>query len=116
MPGPRVKPTIVTAGDVAYADKLRAAALRELAELRARSARLAELEERMRDPMHPYDGTTLPAPRQTPLEEARQWIAEHGGSVTAALKQTHPDHGGSSEDFQRTMKARDVIRRLRQRR
>jgi hypothetical protein len=112
MPGPRVKPTIVTAGDVAYSEKLRAAAQRELAVLRARSARLAELEADMRR------AEQLPPapPPPTPLEEARQWIAEHGGSVTAALKQTHPDHGGSSDDFQRTMKARDVIRRSRQRR
>jgi len=42
--------------------------------------------------------------------DARAWIRDHGGSISAALKLTHPDHGGSSEDFQKTMRARDVLR------
>ncbi len=41
--------------------------------------------------------------------EARKWIEEHGGSVAAALKETHPDTGGTAADLQRTMQARKVL-------
>lgn len=41
--------------------------------------------------------------------EAASWIYDHGGSIAAALKATHPDHGGTTEEFQRTLKAREVL-------
>lgn len=40
---------------------------------------------------------------------AAEWIFDHGGTIAAALKATHPDTGGTSEDFQRTIEARDVL-------
>ena len=39
------------------------------------------------------------------VERGRQLIGEHGG-VTAALKATHPDHGGDREDFEAVQAAR----------
>lgn len=44
-------------------------------------------------------------------KDAEEWIRMHGGSVAAALKVTHPDHGGNAHDFQKTIWARDVLRR-----
>jgi hypothetical protein len=41
--------------------------------------------------------------------EARKWVEEHGGSIAAALKETHPDHGGSAADLQRTLEARRIL-------
>jgi len=40
-------------------------------------------------------------------QRGRELIAEHGGS-TAALKATHPDHGGDPEDFRAVQAAREA--------
>jgi hypothetical protein len=36
-------------------------------------------------------------------ERGRQIVAEHGDSIRAAVRATHPDHGGSREDFDAVM-------------
>jgi len=114
--GPRVKPTIVTAGDVAYAERLRTAALKQLEDLRARSARLKELEDYMRRANAEDAAQSAPAPDEThDFFWARAWIQDHGGSIAAALKQTHPDTGGNARDFDLTQEARRLLKRARQR-
>ncbi len=45
------------------------------------------------------------------LDWAQAWIRAHGGSVSAALKATHPDHGGAAADFMLTQKARAILER-----
>lgn len=42
-------------------------------------------------------------------QRGRELIAEHGGE-TAALKATHPDHGGDREDFEAVQAARGATR------
>lgn len=50
----------------------------------------------------------LPSGRGDPSpERGRQLIEEHGG-VRAALHKTHPDHGGSSDDFADVQAAREA--------
>lgn len=97
VPGPRVKQTIETAGDVAYQRKLLHAAVSVLAQ-RLDAYRVAQLQA-WRD-------------EYRELEDARQWIARHGGTTAKALKLTHPDRGGSAADLQRTLRARDTLSRL----
>jgi len=113
--GPRVKPTILTAGDVAYAAKIAARA----AEARAQKRLAEEARRRLDQAWREYEEhQQLQAAAERDVHDlfwARAWIREHGGSIAAALKKTHPDHGGDSADFQFTMKARDIIRRSRQR-
>ncbi|MDP9326134.1 MAG: molecular chaperone DnaJ [Candidatus Dormibacteraeota bacterium] len=43
------------------------------------------------------------------VAEAQAWIRDHGGSVPAALKATHPDHGGTAELLQRTLEAKALV-------
>lgn len=51
----------------------------------------------------------LPMPSGEPsAERGRQLIARHG-SVAAALKATHPDHGGADSDFRAVQAAREVM-------
>lgn len=91
--GPRLKPTLDTAGDISYSARRHDQVRQQLRELLDRQQQ-----------------------RQTQLEawreerDAEDWIRSHGGSVSAALKLTHPDHGGNAADFQKTMRARDVLR------
>lgn len=47
----------------------------------------------------------LPAGDPAQAKRGRDLIAEHGGE-TAALKATHPDHGGDREDFEAVQAAR----------
>jgi hypothetical protein len=42
------------------------------------------------------------------IERGRELIDEHG-SVVAALKATHPDHGGDSDDFRAVQTARNAV-------
>lgn len=42
-------------------------------------------------------------------EEAAAVIARHGVSVAAALKATHPDHGGDPDEFARVQRARELL-------
>jgi hypothetical protein len=93
--GPRVKPTLSTAGDVAYSEKLRERAREQLRDLLERRQRLAEIEAHMQ---HVRD-----------VEWAAEWIERHGGSVPAALKRTHPDTGGNARDFALTQRARQIL-------
>jgi len=121
VPGPRVKPTIETAGDIAYGGRRRQAVVGALKHLQrqideynaAVDREMRRLEEaRARAAAQPfieYDDTRIYTATDA-LEAATTWIREHGGTITAALKQTHPDHGGTSSDFQRTMWARYVLR------
>lgn len=44
----------------------------------------------------------------TTAAEAERLIASYGG-LTAALRATHPDHGGNAEDFHRVQAARQLI-------
>lgn len=41
------------------------------------------------------------------IQRGRALIEQHGG-VSAALKATHPDHGGSREDLEAVMRAREA--------
>jgi hypothetical protein len=41
------------------------------------------------------------------IQRGRELIGEHGGS-TAALKATHPDHGGEPDDFRAVQAAREA--------
>ena len=43
-------------------------------------------------------------------QRGRELIAGHGGE-TAALKATHPDHGGDREDFEAVQAAREAVAR-----
>ena len=115
MPGPRVKPTIETAGDIAYG-RTRARVLRtEL--LRRFDEYNAAIENEMRRAREAVEARARSAEANVRLidafhdeMDAKVWIRDHGGSVSAALKETHPDHGGTSHDLQMTMWARDVLR------
>lgn len=88
MSGPRIKRTLDTAGDLALAELLR-----------------ARLRERLRQQLV---AATL-APTISGRAAAAEWIFDHGGTIAAALKATHPDTGGTKEDFMRTIEARDVL-------
>ncbi len=48
----------------------------------------------------------LPAGDEPSVERGRVLIGEHG-SVVAALKATHPDHGGDAKDFRDVQAARE---------
>jgi hypothetical protein len=105
LSGPRVKRTLDTAGDLSL-DARRQQQLREI---------LLEYKDRLdaaaRLPTD--DWTPPPAPRSAARMMARaaaaEWIFDHGGTIAAALKATHPDTGGTTEEFQRTIEARDVL-------
>lgn len=47
-------------------------------------------------------------PRASAEQAAKDLLAGYGG-LTAALKATHPDHGGSADDFRKVMEARRVL-------
>jgi hypothetical protein len=93
--GPRLKPTIETAGDISYAGKRRERLRELLQQTLDNQRRVAELEAWREE--------------RRQLEWAAQWIEEHGGSVPAALKRTHPDHGGNTRDFMNTQRARQIL-------
>ena len=40
--------------------------------------------------------------------EARAFLDQHGG-LKAALRKFHPDHGGSREDFEKVMRAKELV-------
>jgi hypothetical protein len=84
MAGPRVRPTITTAGDNAFAE-------------RRRQELLQRMLARQRTSRHQL------------VSWADAWIDAHGGTIPAALKATHPDHGGKAADFQRTLEARRIL-------
>lgn len=52
--------------------------------------------------------STDPADAVQTLEQARAVIAEYGG-LAEAIKATHPDAGGNSDDFRRVMRAKELI-------
>jgi hypothetical protein len=93
--GPRVKPTISTAGDIAYSEARRAEVREKLNQLLEGQQRMAQLEAWREE--------------RAQQEWALQWIDDHGGTLSAALKRTHPDQGGTSADFQLTMRAREIL-------
>lgn len=95
--GPRLKPALDTAGDISYATSRRERVREQLVQLLEDQRRRAELEAWRRE--------------RDEWEWAAQWIEDHGGSVPSALKQTHPDHGGSAADFQLTQRAREILKR-----
>jgi len=115
-PGPRVKPTIETAGDIAYGGRRRAAVTQALRELQRRIDDYNAAVDRELRRLHDERARATALPRvdeqleRDVVSAAREWIFEHGGTVTAALKLTHPDHGGTATDFQKTMWARDILR------
>lgn len=90
---PRLKPPLETAGDISYSARRRE-------EVREKLRQLLEHQERQ-----------LQLERFREEREAADWIQFHGGTITAALKQTHPDHGGTARDFQMTQWARAVLSR-----
>lgn len=47
----------------------------------------------------------------TSMAEAQAVIDSYGGEA-AALRATHPDHGGSREDFERVQQARTILREV----
>ncbi len=115
MSGPRVKPTIETAGDLTYGRRRAQVLGKEL--LR----RINEYNRAVEAERHRIDAAAAAARARLDAQwavtdamhddlDARTWIHDHGGSITEALKLTHPDHGGTSADFQKTMWARDVLR------
>ncbi len=57
----------------------------------------------------------LPTPAPHDFFWARTWIRDHGGTIAAALKRTHPDTGGNARDFDLTQEARGILKRARQR-
>ena len=93
----RVKPALDTAGDVAYDARRREQLRQALHQLNAQAARAAELDAWRQELVD--------------VEWAETWIREHGGSIAAALKRTHPDTGGSAADFLLTQKAREILSR-----
>lgn len=50
----------------------------------------------------------LPAGSSGDAARGRELVAEHGSTV-AALKATHPDHGGSAEDFRAVWAYRESV-------
>ena len=52
--------------------------------------------------------TAGPASDPDLVARGRQVIAEHGGSVRAALKATHPDAGGNEDDFKAVSAANEA--------
>jgi hypothetical protein len=91
--GPRIKPTIDTSGDAAY----------EVVRRHLLRAKLLELRQ------HVEQAAALVDEPVTTRAAAAEWVFDHGGTIAAALKATHPDHGGTAADFQRTMQARSVL-------
>jgi hypothetical protein len=115
VPGPRVKPTIETAGDIAYGGRRRAAVTKALKELQRRIDEYnAAVDRESRRIELERAASALKAETHNFLWAAT-WIRNHGGTVTAALKQTHPDTGGNARDFQFTQKAREILKRQRPR-
>lgn len=54
--------------------------------------------------------STDPADSITSREQAREFIdREFEGDLRRALFETHPDHGGSSDDFRRVMRAKELL-------
>ena len=90
---PRLKPPLETAGDISYSARRREELRDKLRQLLERQEHQAQLEARREE------------------HEAEQWIRSHGATITAALKRTHPDHGGTARDFQMTQWARAVLSR-----
>lgn len=45
----------------------------------------------------------------TTAQQAREFMAEMGGSVAEMLKRSHPDHGGSAELLRRALEARKTL-------
>src|SRR5579859_1750880 len=111
MPGPRVKPTLDTAGDISYAARRTKVALKQLQQRIDEYNAAVEREVRRLDAARAAAGLD---PREfRAFEEdphdflwAKRWIRQHGGSISAALKRTHPDTGGNAHDFQLTQEAR----------
>src|SRR5258708_2241065 len=105
--GPRLKPALDTAGDIAYSRRrvqLLAAELRR---------RLEAFESAERDAAYRRSLDATQAAETHDFFWARAWIKQHGGTVAATLKQTHPDTGGNVQDFQFTQKAREILKRQR---
>lgn len=66
-----------------------------------------------RQPSHPGVEISYDVPPESNPQAARgrQLIRQHGG-ITAALKATHPDVGGNTEDFIAVQKAQQVTRHV----
>jgi hypothetical protein len=115
--GPRVKPTIETAGDIAYGGRRRAAVTAALRELQRRIDQYNAAIDREVRRLQDERARAAAQPTTTSAAHdffwARAWIKNHGGTVPAALKQTHPDTGGNAQDFQFTQKAREILKRQR---
>jgi hypothetical protein len=119
VPGPRVKPTVETAGDIAYGRRRRAAVTAALKELQRRideyNAAVGREVRRLEDQRARAAAAVIQPSEIHDFFWARAWIREHGGSVPAALKQTHPDTGGTAETFHFTQLARQILKRQRPR-
>jgi hypothetical protein len=117
--GPRVKPTIETAGDIAYGGRRRAAVTQALKELQRRiddyNAAIDREWHRVEAEQARAIAKALEETERHDFFWARSWIRTHGGTIAAALKATHPDTGGSAQAFQFTQKAREILKRQRPR-
>lgn len=55
--------------------------------------------------------STDPADAIQTKEQAAEFLSQWGGDVRAAVRATHPDHGGNETEFRKVIRSRDILGR-----